>query len=52
MAGLRIYDTLSAAVREGFTIYDRTTDGYIVRGRTERGWALAFVKFPTSKSLS
>ncbi|MBV8490667.1 MAG: hypothetical protein JO199_09070 [Candidatus Eremiobacteraeota bacterium] len=38
------FNSLSEAVRLGFKIYDRTNDGYIVRARTERGWALAIVK--------
>ena len=43
MAGLMIFKTLSDAVRNGFEIYDRTSDGYIVRARTANGWALALV---------
>ncbi|HVA34537.1 MAG TPA: hypothetical protein VNG31_10340 [Candidatus Baltobacteraceae bacterium] len=43
MAGITIFDTLAEAVRMGFTIYDRTPDGFIVQRRTERGYALALV---------
>lgn len=43
MAGITIFHSLAEAVRHGFQIYDRTADGYIMRIRTENGWALALV---------
>ena len=44
MAGIMSFSSLSAALRAGFHIYDRTSDGYLVRTRTTDGWALAVVK--------
>lgn len=46
MQGLLNFPTLEHAVRAGFSIYDRTESGYIVRGRTSNGWALAIVRSP------
>lgn len=46
MQGLLNFPTLEHAVRAGFSIYDRTESGYIVRGRTPNGWALAIVRSP------
>lgn len=46
MQGLLNFPTLEHAVRAGFSIYDRTDFGYIVRGRTPNGWALATVRIP------
>jgi hypothetical protein len=45
--GLVVFPTLAAAVRAGFQIYDRTSDGgFIVRTRTPAGFALALVPKP------
>lgn len=44
MQGLLIFDTLSEAARAGFSVYDRTQWGYLVRAHTSAGWALAIVK--------
>ncbi len=43
MAGLMVFKSLADALRAGFQIYDRTQDGYLVRTRTENGWAMAVV---------
>jgi hypothetical protein len=43
MAGLTVFKSLADALRAGFQIYDRTSDGYLVRTRTEQGWAMAIV---------
>lgn len=43
MAGLMVFKSLADALRAGFQIYDRTTDGYLVRTRTDHGWAMALV---------
>jgi len=43
MAGLMVFESLADALRAGFQIYDRTTDGYLVRTRTATGWAMALV---------
>ena len=44
MNGLLVFPTLAEAINAGFEVYDRTTDGYVVRTRTARGWAMALVK--------
>ncbi len=43
MAGLMVFKSLADALRAGFQIYDRTTEGYLVRTRTANGWAMALV---------
>ncbi|MBV9102401.1 MAG: hypothetical protein JO060_02360 [Candidatus Eremiobacteraeota bacterium] len=43
MPGLMIFTSLAEAIKCGFQVYDRTTDGYIVRAKTAKGWALAMV---------
>jgi hypothetical protein len=43
MAGIMVFSSVSEALRAGFQVYDRTSYGYLVRTRTERGWALAVV---------
>jgi hypothetical protein len=43
MAGLMVFRSLADALRAGFQIYDRTSDGYLVRTRTSSGWAMALV---------
>lgn len=44
MSGILCFTTLEAAVRAGFSLYDRIPGGgYIVRARTQGGWALAIV---------
>jgi hypothetical protein len=43
MAGLLVFQTMGEALRCGYEIYDRTSDGYLVRTRTAKGWALALV---------
>jgi hypothetical protein len=43
MAGYMIFTSLADALRAGFQLYDRTAEGYLVRTRTEKGWAMALV---------
>ena len=43
MAGVMVFKSIPEALRAGYQVYDRTADGYLVRIRTERGWALALV---------
>jgi hypothetical protein len=43
MAGIVRFTSLSEAIHAGFQVYDRTSDGYLVRTRTSAGWALALV---------
>lgn len=44
MAGILVFPSVSAAISAGFEIYDRTTEGYLARIRTARGFAFAIVK--------
>lgn len=44
MAGLLVFKSLADAVRAGFHVYEKTAQGYIVRTRTQAGWALAVVE--------
>jgi hypothetical protein len=43
MAGIQVFKTLADALRAGYSVYDRTEDGYLVRTRTASGWAMAIV---------
>ena len=44
MQGIRVFGSLEEARREGYVIFDKTADGYLVR-RDEGGrFALAIVK--------
>jgi hypothetical protein len=43
MQGLMTFRSLAEAIRAGYQVFDRTTDGYLVRLRTAGGWALALV---------
>ena len=43
MPGIQVFKTLADALRAGYQVYDRTSDGYLVRARTANGWAMAVV---------
>jgi hypothetical protein len=43
MNGLMVFRTLAEALSAGYEVFDRTAWGYIVRIRTDRGYALALV---------
>jgi hypothetical protein len=43
MAGIQVFKTLADALRAGYSVYDRTERGYLVRTRTQSGWAMALV---------
>jgi hypothetical protein len=43
MAGLMVFKSVADAIKAGFEVYDRNADGYLVRIRTSRGWAMALV---------
>ena len=45
MNGILVFETLEAALRAGFELFDRNADGYLVRIRTSRGYAIALVPF-------
>jgi hypothetical protein len=42
--GLQVFPTLKAALDAGFSVYDKTAEGYIVRTRTNSGYQLAEVR--------
>ena len=44
MPGLVVFTTLAEALRAGYQIVDRTSDGYVVRTKTAAGWAMALVR--------
>lgn len=43
MAGVVVFRSLSEALRAGYQVYERTASGYLVRTRTDKGWAMAVV---------
>lgn len=44
MQGLIVFKSLADALKAGYQVCDRTATGYLVRTRTEAGWALAVVE--------
>ena len=44
MPGIVVFNSLAEAVRAGYEPYDRTREVYLVRTKTNRGYALAFAK--------
>jgi hypothetical protein len=52
MQGFMVFRSLVDAVRAGYQIVDRTSDGYIVRAKTTAGWALALVREPCRAPIS
>jgi hypothetical protein len=48
MQGIRTFPSLAEALRAGFQVYDRTSEGYLVRTRTLKGWAMALVPLRNS----
>lgn len=47
---MRVFYSLVEAVQAGFQVYDRTPTGYLVRIRTESGWALAIVDLGVNRA--
>lgn len=43
MSGLLAFKSLEEAIRAGYHVYDKTSDGYLVRIKTAAGFALALV---------
>ena len=43
MKGMLVFRTLAEALRAGFEVYDRNANGFLMRTRTDRGYALAIV---------
>lgn len=44
MSGLVVFKSIAEALRAGYHVLDRTPEGYLVRTRTSRGWAMAIVR--------
>lgn len=40
---MTVFYSLAEAIRQGYHIYDRTNEGYLVRTRIGNVWALALV---------
>lgn len=40
---MTVFHTLTEALRAGFQVEHRTSHGYVVRTRTQNGWARAVV---------
>jgi hypothetical protein len=38
-----VFKSLAEAIAHGYEVVDRTGEGYLVRLRTSRGWAMALV---------
>lgn len=47
MQGLMVFKSLDEALKAGYHVYDRTTEGYLVRISTAMGWAIALVRLTT-----
>jgi hypothetical protein len=43
MKGMLVFRSLAEALRAGFEVYDRTATGFLMRTRTNGGYALALV---------
>ncbi len=43
MTGIVVFHSLEQALRAGYQVYERTSEGFSVRTRTANGWALAVV---------
>jgi len=44
MPGIVTFNSITAAIKAGYQLYDKTPEGYLVRTRLDSGWALAVVK--------
>ena len=42
--GVMVFTSLAEALRSGFQIYDRNSEGFLVRMMTANGWAQALVR--------
>ena len=47
--GITVFNTVAAAMREGFEIWDRTEYGHLARTRTAAGFAFAMVVLRAAK---
>jgi len=49
MNGIMVFSTLVAALNAGYSVYERTATGYLMRTRTDHGFALAIVDMHASR---
>lgn len=52
MNGIRVFDSLDKAQAEGFAVFDRLPDGYLVRKDIGSHFALALVKLRATSERS
>lgn len=50
MQGLTVFRSLADALRNGYEVYDRLPNGYVVRRRTNAGFAMALVMESAAKN--
>jgi Ca2+-binding EF-hand superfamily protein len=43
--GMLVFRSLSEALKAGFQVYDRTSNGYIARARIDGRWQMARIEF-------
>lgn len=43
MPGLMVFRSLTEALSQGYQVFDKTPEGYLVRRKMTTGWALAIV---------
>lgn len=41
--GILVFTNLADAIREGYQVFDRVSNGYLVRRRLPAGWGIAVV---------
>jgi hypothetical protein len=51
VSGLLVFGNLKDAINAGYQVYERTGNGYLVRTRTNAGWALAIVHLELYSSI-
>jgi lipid-binding SYLF domain-containing protein len=51
MPGIWVFSSLTEALKAGFQIYDRNSDGYVVRRQGPNGWEQALVVLRPLPSL-
>lgn len=42
--GMRVFHSVAEALRAGFIVYDRTSNGYFARARIDNGWQIARIE--------
>ena len=47
--GVRVFRSIREALNAGFQVYERSSEGYLVRMRTPQGWMSAIVDLRTAR---